>query len=192
MRIEELASDGIRHRPSAIEIHAKMREAKLPPAEFGRLYEMLLTNKMWPSQASLAKALGVAKSHVARTVAIHRLPAPVQAVLGGPEKITHATAHSVARLIKANGPQVVIERAEALAAHGSMSNERVLHYLANGRIPSPQRVSISVSFDVKNEFIKIESPDIYRLSRLIPQIEATLCILMGMAPPRKSKPVAEN
>ena len=174
MQSQIIEKEKISERQKAISVHAKLRDSGCTPAALGRFYIDILKQRLWPSQAELAKSLGVSTSILSRAMAIARIPNEITSLIGGPEKITFRLGKRIDDLIEELGIEAVVRNAANLRSNRSRSTHDLLAALANGGDPPLSGQPISVSLDKSNSFIRIESPYISDIAAHLTLIEDLL------------------
>jgi hypothetical protein len=181
MKFQIIEKESISDRQKAIDVHVKLRDSSCTPAALGRLYIDILKQCLWPSQAELAKSLGVSTSILSRSMAIARLPNEITSLIGGPEKITFRLGKRIDDLIEELGIEAVVRNAANLRPNRSRSTHDLLAALANGGDPLLSGQPIRVSLDKSNRFIRIESPYISDIAAHLTVIEDLLNGLIKFA-----------
>jgi ubiquinone biosynthesis protein UbiJ len=192
MKFQIIEKENISDRQKAIDVHVKLRDSSCTPAALGRLYIDILKQCLWPSQAELAKSLGVSTSILSRSMAIARLPNEITSLIGGPEKITFRLGKRIDDLIEELGIEAVVRNAANLRPNRSRSTHDLLAALENGGDPPLSGQPIRVSLDKSNSFIRIESPYISDIAAHLTVIEDLLNGLIKFTVPANESGKVSN
>ena len=172
MKFETIAAGSIPNRPTAIAIHATLRDNSCSPFEAGRFYRYLLHLQLWNSQAELAKDLGASPASVSRALSISKIPHEIIGVAGGPARITYRLAKGIVDLIEILGTEIVVRNAARLAFDPLRSNYDLLTALATGQATGTSAQPVKLTLDHSGRFIRLKSPYLDDLVKKLSTIEA--------------------
>jgi ParB family chromosome partitioning protein len=115
--------------------------------EQGTWYKKALTDKLWPSQNAMAKALGLSQGNISSALLVADLPEVVVNAFPSPNDIQFKMARRIGEALKADA-DYVLSQAKALSNDGQRSGESVAAALLAKRAaraegdPNGARVSI--------------------------------------------------
>jgi ParB family chromosome partitioning protein len=92
--------------------------------EQGTWYKKALTDKLWPSQNAMAKALGLSQGNISSALLVADLPEVVVNAFPSPNDIQFKMARRIGEALKTN-PEYVLAQAKALANDAQRSGESV-------------------------------------------------------------------
>jgi hypothetical protein len=154
---------------AAMSVHTQLRANEATPYERGLFYRTLLVQRLWPSQSTLSRAMGISMSNLSRMVSLARIPNEVVIALGGPKALTFRVGEIVLVAIDGAGEDKVVERAREAEKIGYRDMDDLLEYIVTDRVPQQtfSRVRVRLARDRKS--LRVDLP---RIEQLLPHLAA--------------------
>jgi hypothetical protein len=181
----QIMSDPITSKPipnkiSAKAVHTELQERGASPYEFGLFYRAILNDRLWRSQVSLAKELGVSPGKVSQQLPLAGLPASVVAAMGGPAHISRRVGQALLSAIETFGEHAVEIRAQAAKDVGYTSIDDLLHFVITNQLPERDKSSVKVRISRDRKALRIETPIAARLMPHIGKFEGFMSTVLAI------------
>jgi len=170
----------IPNKVTAKAVHTELRKRGASSYEFGLLYREILSHRLWPSQASLAKELDVSASLVSQQLALARLPPTVVRQMGGPAHISRRVGQAILSTIDTCGVHVFETRAQTARDVGYTSIEDLLYFVVTNKLPERDKSVVRVRISRNNKMLLIETPIAARIKPHIEKLERHMSSVLQM------------
>lgn len=156
---------------AAVSVHAQLRANEATPYERGLFYRRLLVQRLWPSQSTLSRAMGISMSNLSRMLSLARIPSEIVDALGGPKALTYRVGEVILATIDATGEKKVIERAREAVTIGYRDMDDLLEYIVADRVPQQTFSRVRVRLVRDRKSLRVDLPGIERLLPHLPALE---------------------